>query len=139
MSAAAKRKPIPRTAWYISALLWSLAALCLSMFASALLVQRGLLEPGLMEYLALGCVLLASAVGGGRAAKRKGRGGLTAGLVAGAMLLALLMLLALIVPGGQVLTPMSLRIAIACAVGGAFGGTLSSTAVMPRRNRRRHR
>ena len=119
-----KKRRGTKLRWYISGPLLGVGVCVVMMLVTALLVESGTLPPGVLEYLVIACVFIATTAAGIASAIRRGRGALETGVAAGGIMLLIILLATLIAPGGKIMSPMFLKLAIASIAGGAFGGAL---------------
>ncbi len=119
-----KKRRGTKLKWYISGPLIGIVVCVLLMLVTALLVEGGTLPPGVLKYLVIACVFLASAAAGTTSALRRGRGALETGLASGGIILFVILIATLIAPGGKIISPMFLKLSVASIAGGAFGGAL---------------
>ena len=93
----------------------------------------------LVDELLIACVFLGAAIGGAAAAKKRGKSALASGLIAGAVLAALLAVGSLMAEGEAALSADCLRHAIAAVAGGLFGGALCLNRRAAKRKKRGRR
>ena len=76
--------------WYTLGPLLAAVAVAALMYLLAVLLERQILPYALVDELLIACVFLGAAIGGAAAAKKRGKSALASGLIAGAVLAALL-------------------------------------------------
>ena len=122
--------------WYTLGPLLAAVAVAALMYLLAVLLERQILPYALVDELLIACVFLGAAIGG---AKKRGRSALASGLIAGAVLAALLAVGSLMAEGEAALSADCLRHAIAAVAGGLFGGALCLNRRAAKRKKRGRR
>ena len=117
--------------WYTLGPLLAAVAVAALMYLLAVLLER--------QILLIACVFLGAAIGGAAAAKKRGKSALASGLIAGAVLAALLAVGSLMAEGEAALSADCLRHAIAAVAGGLFGGALCLNRRAAKRKKRGRR
>ena len=132
-----KRKPPVK--WYLLGPLTAAVSLPALMYLCAVLLAREILPFSLVEELTIACVFLSGTLSA--LAACAGRGGRAAqtGLAMGAVLAAAIVVITLAAPGEGPLNAGTLRLIIAAAAGGAFGGALCVRRVKPSKSTNRRR
>lgn len=97
----------------------------LILFLFAILLSADKLPAGLSDELAAAAALIGAAAAGARAARR-GRGVLSCGLLSSLFYLALLILIAALIPGGGFAGGVTPLIAVIVLIGGVLGALLRS-------------
>ena len=125
--------------WYTLGPLLAAVAVAALMYLLAVLLERQILPYALVDELLIACVFLGAAIGGAAAAKKRGKSALASGLIAGAVLAALLAVGSLMAEGEAALSADCLRHAIAAVAGGLFGGALCPNRRAAKRKKRGRR
>ncbi|NCB52394.1 MAG: TIGR04086 family membrane protein [Clostridia bacterium] len=110
--------------WYIRGPIGGLVAATVLLYVWSALLSADLIPSSLLEEGALMSLFLGAAIGGVAAAKIKREGVLSAGAATGAEMCAVILLVIMFRPSGQVLSEETLKTAICALGGGAFGGVL---------------
>lgn len=134
-----KKRRGTKLEWYASGPVVGFCVCVVLMLGTSLLVESGTLPSGVLEYLVIACVFLACVVAGMVSAIRRGRGALEAGIASGGILFLVILIATLVAPGGKIMSPMLLKLAIASIAGGAFGGAICAkrSGTSQKRSRRR--
>lgn len=101
-----------------------LAVCAILMLVSAALISNGTLEQKTTDAIILACVLLGAAVSGAYVAGRSNGGVVVAGLKSAAVIGVILLLGTMLNTGKSSGDALTIRLLIAAAVGGTFGGVL---------------
>ena len=139
MTTQTKRRTGRRLAWYVLGPAAVLICLPGTLYLCAVLLARGVLPYSLTEELLIACVFLSGAASGLAAGAGRGGRAMRTGLIMGGALAAAIVLLTLAAPGEGPLNAGTLRLIIAAAAGGAFGGALCVRRVKPSKSTNRRR
>lgn len=110
--------------WYIRGPFFGLLSIAGLLYICAMLLSHEILPATLMGDCTLASIFAGTAVGGTIAAKLKREGVLVAGLLTGAIILAMIALAVILRPTGKLLSDETLKSGICTIGGGAFGGVL---------------
>lgn len=122
--------------WYIAGPLLGIVTLAALLFVCAWLLSGGFVPGEIADEVAVAALFLSAFAGGGCSAKRRGRGVLAAGAIAGGSLAALVLLAAACNPEGAALGPANLRALLALTAGGMSGGVLGLKRRTTKKNKK---